>query len=102
GQIYDADIGFSENFTRFTRRELEEELMSLSMPWESTPAQPFIAPWSVNKESKLCSLGDGALREIQFAAELLATRGIAPDSPEAEDFVKANLRQVTAHEVGHT
>ena len=67
------------------RRELQEELQTLFHAWDP-PAQPFIAPWSVNKDSKLCSLGDGALRESQFAAEVLTTRGIAPDSPEAEDL----------------
>src|SRR2546425_1231983 len=74
----------------------------MAMPWETTPEQPFIAPWSVNKESKFCSLGEGALREMQFASEVLMARGITPDTPEAEEFVKAELRQVTAHEVGHT
>jgi Met-zincin/Domain of unknown function (DUF5117) len=102
GQIYDADIGFSENFTRFMRRTIQEQLDPLSMPWESASQPPFIAPWSVNKENKFCTLGDGALREMDFAAEVLMSRGIAPDTPEAEEFVKAQLRQVTAHEVGHT
>jgi hypothetical protein len=102
GQIYDADIGFSENFTRHTRREIQEQLQTLAMPWETPPMQAFLAPWSVNKEAKQCNLGDGAAREMEFAGQLLMTRGIAPDSPEAEEFVKSNLRQVTAHEVGHT
>jgi hypothetical protein len=102
GQIYDADIGFSENFTRGMRTLIEEEMQTLAMPWEATPAHPFVAAWSVNRDSKFCSLGDGALRERAFATEVMAMRGIAPDSPEAEEFVKAQLRQVTAHEVGHT
>jgi hypothetical protein len=102
GRIYDADIGFSENFTRHMRTQIEQEMQTLAMPWESAPAHQFVAAWSVNRDSKFCSLGDGALRERAFAAEVMAMRGIVPESPEAEEFVKAQLRQVTAHEVGHT
>jgi hypothetical protein len=44
GEIYDADIGFSESMTRLFRREVQEEIGPVSMPWEYQPARPFLAP----------------------------------------------------------
>jgi hypothetical protein len=39
----------------------------------------------------------------QFGLDLLVERGeIAPDSPEADAFVRASLKEVTMHEIGHT
>src|SRR5262249_15573993 len=102
GQIYDADIGFSENMTRFTRREIDERVGVLGMPWEADAPHLFTAPWSIAQEHKLCTLGDGALRDAEFGFDVLETRGLTPDSPEAEAYVKAFLRSIAAHEVGHT
>jgi hypothetical protein len=40
---------------------------------------------------------------MDFSLDLLEARGdIAPDSPEAEQFVLGYLRDVVSHEVGHT
>src|SRR5262249_33512954 len=102
GQIYDADIGFSENITRFSRREISEDVGVVSMPWEAEPPRLFTAPWSISQAGNLCTLGDGAMREAEFGFDVLEARGITPDSPEAEAYVRAFLRHVTAHEVGHT
>jgi hypothetical protein len=37
-----------------------------------------------------------------FSMDVLETRGIEPDSPEADKFVYDYLREIAAHEVGHT
>jgi hypothetical protein len=102
GQLYDADIGFSENITRFSRREVTEEVGVLNMPWESEPVHLFTAPWSISQQNNMCTLGDGALRDAQFSFDLLAARGLNPEGPEADAYVKAFLRSIAAHEVGHT
>ncbi len=102
GQIYDADIRFSESITRFFRREINEEIAPLSMPWEYQAPRPFVAPWSSGTARYFCDYADGAVRDAEFAFDLLVTRGIDPEGPYAENFIKNFLREIAAHEVGHT
>jgi len=102
GQIYDADIRFSESITRFFRREINEEITPLSMPWEYQAPRPFVAPWSRSTARYFCDYADGAVRGAEFAFDLLVGRGMDPESPEADKFIKDFLREIAAHEVGHT
>jgi len=102
GQIYDADIGFSESITRFRRRQFHEEINPLTMPWESEPPRRFLAPWSSGRERFMCDLAAGAVRDAEFGFDLLIARGLDPDGPEADKFIHAFLREIAAHEVGHT
>lgn len=99
GEIYDADISFSESITRFQRQDFIEEVQPLR-PAARMPSA-FQPPWSANR-LRTCDLAQGAALEAGFAFDLLAARGLAPDGPEADEFVKAFLKYVTAHEVGHT
>ena len=49
------------------------------------------------------SAPDFAAQEIDFALDVLEARGeIDPDSPEAEQFVLDDLKDMMMHEVGHT
>jgi hypothetical protein len=51
----------------------------------------------------LCAYGDEAFQEATFAAGLLEVRGeLDPNGPEADAIVKATLKDVVTHEVGHT
>ncbi len=104
GQKYDSDIGFAEALTRITRNQIQGELKPISMPWESEAeaAQPFMAPWTASGVGNFCSLGEGALSEAQLGFEVLAARGMDPDSPEADKYIQDFLRYIAAHEVGHT
>lgn len=102
GEKYDSDIGFSEALTRVTRREIAEALQPVSMPWAQEPIRLFRAPWAQGRPESLCTLGDGALREAEFGWSVLEARGMEPDSPEAEKYMKDFLRHIAAHEVGHT
>jgi hypothetical protein len=55
------------------------------------------------RDTTFCEYGDVAMDELAFALDLLVARGeIAPDSPEAEKYVLATLKDVVTHEVGHT
>jgi predicted Zn-dependent protease len=50
-----------------------------------------------------CNYAQEAAEQMGFALDLLEARGdIAPDSPEAEAFVQAVIKDVIMHEVGHT
>jgi hypothetical protein len=54
-------------------------------------------------EQALCSYGAEAFSEAAFASGLLEARGdLDPSGPEAEAIVKATLKDVITHEVGHT
>lgn len=103
GEIYDADIGFSEAMTRFTRREIQEYVNpSGVLPWEETPVHAFVAPWSTSGSEYYCDFAAGAVREAEFGFDLLTARGMDPEGPEAAKYVQDFLRHVAAHEVGHT
>ena len=50
-----------------------------------------------------CGYASQAVNEMHFAMDLLEARGeLEPDSPEAEAFVQAYIKDVIVHEVGHT
>ena len=102
GQIYDADIRFSEAMTRFFRREVNEQIYPLAMPWEYSPPRAFVAPWSMTNASYQCDVAAGAVRDAEFAFDLLVGRGMDPNGAEADKFIKDFLREIAAHEVGHT
>jgi hypothetical protein len=102
GQIYNADIRFSEAMTRFFRREVTEQINPLAMPWDYTPTRAFVAPWSVANARYQCDFAQGAVHDAEFAFDLLVGRGMDPNGAEADKFIKDFLREIAAHEVGHT
>jgi hypothetical protein len=103
GQVYDADIRFSEAMTRFFRREVHEQIYPLAAsPWEYQPPKTFVAPWSVDNARNLCDYAGAAVRDAEFAFDLLMGRGMDPNGAEADKFIKDFLREIAAHEVGHT
>jgi Met-zincin/Domain of unknown function (DUF5117)/Domain of unknown function (DUF5118) len=102
GEILDADIGMSDVFARGSRRMIVEDvgmtsdqrLAQLSQGWQGLQAGEATAQ---------CNYAHEAAAEMNFALDLLEARGdIAPDSPEAEAFVQAVIKDTIMHEVGHT
>ncbi|WP_306590118.1 zinc-dependent metalloprotease [Geothrix sp. 21YS21S-4] len=87
GEILDADIGVGEIWTRNPRRTVVEEL-----------------PRPMAKDAvHACAYEAEASQEMGFAMDLLEARGdLEPDSPEADAYVMAVLKDVITHEVGHT
>jgi hypothetical protein len=101
GELYDADIRFTESMTRFGYREVREQIF----PQDGTEIEdslPYQAPWSIRGRSDFCNIASGALTNAAFSSDVLAARGISPDGPEAEKFVQDLLRSIMSHEVGHT
>ncbi|HJY88357.1 MAG TPA: zinc-dependent metalloprotease [Candidatus Acidoferrales bacterium] len=98
GQIYDADIGFSEGLVRYTRRDAEEfvnpvvpagfeEALRLTR-WGRTQ------PWQ-------CEYVNGLTEQGALALSLLDARGML--TPDVEQkLMREFIIEVTAHEVGHT
>src|SRR5437588_260627 len=92
GEILDADIEIEDGWTRVPRRQVSEQF------------PPRVAQVArAARDTTFCEYGDVAMDELAFALDLLVARGeIAPDSPEAEKYVLATLKDVVTHEVGHT
>jgi hypothetical protein len=125
GEILDADIGFESLSTRGIRHLRSQVLAAggaagaagvaaanasgndwhallqsgpeLRQAAEGRPS--FGSPF----EHHLCSHGDMAFEQLSYALDVLEARGeVAPDSPEAEEWVRQYLTDTTLHEVGHT
>jgi hypothetical protein len=94
GEILDADIAISQGWTRLPRRLSGEQFPRPT---------PVAAGHDAQDGLSLCAYGDEAFQEASFAAGLLEARGeLDPNGPEAEAIVKATLKDVVTHEVGHT
>ena len=102
GQIYDADIRFSESLTRYFRREVNEAINPVAMPWETGAPRPFMAPWSSGRARAFCDYADSKARDAEFGFDLMVARGMDPVGPDAEKFIRDLLTEIAAHEVGHT
>jgi len=90
GEILDADIGVSQGWTRLPRRLAGEQF-------------PKPMPSGVSNDESLCMYGNEAVQEEMFAEGLLESRNeLDPNGPDAQKIVKAVLKDVITHEVGHT
>ncbi len=109
GQIYDADIGFSEGIIRSVRRQADEFFQptlpgahatdAMGNP-DGTPGAAVPFGWCRNPGS-LCDYADGLAQQAAFGMNVIDARG--DWSPEVEQkLMHEYLIEVTAHEVGHT
>lgn len=102
GEIYDADIGFSEAMARYVRRFGEEFAgpASGSVPIAvEPPARPKLA-WTRDDYHR-CEYSSGMIEQAAFGASVLQARGALSKETE-ERLMREYLVEVTAHEVGHT
>jgi hypothetical protein len=85
----DADIELSEEMTRiYTTRYSEDTPRPIGM---------------VRRGGTLCTYAEMKFSDVAFSLDLLDARGeVQMGSPEAEQFVMEGLRDIMAHEVGHT
>ena len=99
GQLYNADIGFSEGLFRAVRRSSEEFVEPVVPAGETAPF--FLATaWNHNRRF-LCDYGNGLAQQAAFAVALLDARGEL--TPEVEQKLMREFTvEVVAHEVGHT
>lgn len=99
GEILDADIGMSDVFARGARRFIVEDV------GPGAASQSGAAAGDPQAAHRLgnCHYAQEAAAEMHFALDTLESRGdIEPDSPEAEAFVQAVVKDTIMHEVGHT
>src|SRR3954469_17078459 len=102
GEIYDADIGFSEAMARYVRRFGEEFAGPISgaVPIALEAPQPPKLAWNHN-DYHGCEYASGMIEQAAFGVSVLQARGAL--NKETEDrLMREYLVEVTAHEVGHT
>ena len=100
GELYDADISFSDGILRSVRGEMPELIGPVS--WEEETAPPIRRPGWMQTQTWSCTMMSDMARDAAFGFELLMARGVEADGPEAEAFISQWLIEVSAHEVGHT
>jgi hypothetical protein len=99
GEIIDADIGMSDVFGRGSRRFFVEDVGRGATAQLATPT----ALPGFRHDRETCQYAHGNAAEMDFALDLIEARDeLAPDSPEAEAFVQAVVKDTIMHEVGHT
>ncbi len=102
GEILAANIGIeslSSRSVRASRAQLlgasATEIAAMMQFGGVASGQPF--------NPQACLVAEHAGEQLSYALDVLAARGeVDPDSPEAQQFVLAYLKDVTMHEVGHT
>ncbi len=104
GEILDADIGMSDVFSRGGRAFISEDVPRIgAIGEEATALAQMNQGWREGRNAAYCTYAHDASDEMQFALDILEARGdIAPDSPEADAFIQARIKDVIMHEVGHT
>ncbi|HSB08816.1 MAG TPA: zinc-dependent metalloprotease, partial [Blastocatellia bacterium] len=98
GQVYDADISFTENMTRFTRSEFTDLVAPLAESLNSVEEQMKL----VADPRHRCNYALGATHEAAFGYGLLAARGLMDDPAAQDQYIKDFLTSIAVHEVGHT
>lgn len=108
GEILDADIGMSDVFARGSRRFIvedrglasEDRLAQLTAAWRTGHAGQG---GPEGRGAEVCTYAHEAAAHMHFALDLLEARGdLEPESPQAEAFVHAVIKDTIMHEVGHT
>ncbi len=100
GELYDADISFSDGILRSVRGQVPEVLGPLT--WDEPGPPAVVRPGWMRNQALNCTLMADMANNAAFGFELLTLRGLDPAGPEADAFVNQWLIEVTAHEVGHT
>ena len=91
GEILDADIEMNEEITRLYSARVAED-----------PPRP-VGVGLMRNSGQLCTYANSKLTEAAFALDLLVGRGeFEYGSPQAEAWIMDAIKDITAHEVGHT
>ena len=96
GEILRGAVIIDENRVRVFRARAGEAVprWAEQLPPHATVAQEH--------DHALCNYADVAFDEASFGFDLLVERGLLdPNSPEADRYIAAALKNVTMHELGH-
>ncbi|HWH82438.1 MAG TPA: zinc-dependent metalloprotease, partial [Burkholderiaceae bacterium] len=102
GEILAANIGI-ESLSSRNVRSARSQVLGSSAAEFARMMQFGGAASGDGFDLRACAQADYAADQMGYALDVLAARGeLDPDSPEADQFVQAYLRDTTMHEVGHT
>ena len=96
GEILDADVGF-ETLSSRSLRSLRAQTLS-----GATSFAAVLGGQGEHAGHEHCVYGDMAAEQLGYALDVYEARGeLEPDSPQAEAFVTAYMKDTLMHEVGH-
>ena len=97
GEILDADIGF-ETLSSRSLRSLRAQTLSGAASFSAV-----LGGHGEHAGHDQCVYGDMAAEQLSYALDVFEARGeFEADSPQAEAFVQAYMKDTLMHEVGHT
>ena len=106
GEILASNIAIEAFAARARRTQRAQVLMPSAIDWRrllQAPAEPGDAAAHDHLDPSRCEYADLAGQQLAYGIDVLAARGeLAPEGPEAQQFVLDFLKEVTMHEVGHT
>lgn len=106
GEILAANIAIEAFAARSRRTQRSQVLPPNAIDWRrllQAPAEPGDAGAHEHFDPSRCEYADRAGQQLAYGIDVLAARGdLAPEGPEAQQFVLDFLKEVTMHEVGHT
>ena len=84
-------------------RQLAAQTLAGAVAFDAAPGAGAAAGDAPPAQLRHCRYGDMAAEQLGYALDLMAARGeLEPDSPQAEAFVRAYIKDTLMHEVGHT
>ncbi|MBC8057959.1 MAG: zinc-dependent metalloprotease, partial [Rhizobiales bacterium] len=102
GEILAANIGI-ESLSSRNQRAVRAQILNGSPADIARLMQFGSFAGGETFDARACANAEQAADQLGYALDVLAARGdVDPDSPEAEAFVLAYLKDTTMHEVGHT
>ena len=106
GEILASNIAIEAFAARARRAQRAQVLPPSTIDWRrllQAAAEPGDAAAHEHLDPSRCEYADLAGQQLSYGLDVLAARGeLAPEGPEAQQFVLDFLKEVTMHEVGHT
>lgn len=101
GEILAANIGIESLSSRNLRATRSQVLGNTAADWNKL--MQIGADAQTRFDPRACEAAEQGAEQLGYAIDVLAARGeIDPNGPEAEEFVRAYLKDTAMHEVGHT
>ena len=103
GEILDAAIGIESLSSRGVRAARSQILSASGVELNHMMQAPLATNPNASFNAEACEAAEIGAEQLAYGLDVLAARGdLDPNSPEAEAFVLAYLKDTTMHEVGHT
>lgn len=107
GQIYDADIRFSADWVRYMYNQVERFIEPVSFTGRSQIQEdPLLSPEALSvADGPYCNYAREAAEQAAFGMAYISSvtyDDLADKDSVMQEYVHSYLREIIAHEVGHT